>query len=118
LRDIKDVPIAIDFAVPCGLILNELISNALKHAFPQNRADARIRIQMALDKNDWVCLMIEDNGVGMPEGLDWKTTESLGLRLVRILAEDQLGGNISISQKNGTHIEIRFPQKPDRDENE
>jgi len=119
--NINNVFINIDIAVHCGLIINELISNSLKYAFPDYEEEKKkglIKIDFNRDKQEELMLVVSDNGVGMPEGLNWESTESLGLRLVHILAEDQLGGNISVSQNDGTRIEIRFPQRPDRDEKE
>jgi PAS domain S-box-containing protein len=101
-----DVSLGIDTAIPCGLIINELISNSLKHAFPGNR-EGEIRIVFhSLNEN--IELIVCDNGVGLPDGMDFRNTESLGLHLVTILAEGQLRGEISVDTSKGTMFRIVF----------
>ncbi len=104
--DVEDVSIGIDSAIPCGLILNELISNSLKHAFPDGR-DGEIRIDLRSDSDDNITLIVGNNGVEFPEDLDWKNIESLGLQLVNILTQ-QLHGTIEIDKSNGTAFEIKW----------
>ena len=102
------VKLSIEAAVPCGLILNELAGNALKHAFP-NGSDGEVTV--ALEYNaptDAICLRVHDNGVGLPAGLDWQQSKSLGLRLVRILA-GQLRGTIETETGTGTEFRVTFP---------
>jgi two-component sensor histidine kinase len=95
----------VDIAVPCGLIINELVSNALKHAFPDKKGE----IKVGLHTGDGVIkLQIADNGVGIPEDMNFRTTETLGLRLVTILAEDQLKGEIRLNRDKGTEFCIVF----------
>jgi PAS domain S-box-containing protein len=106
---IEQIPLDIDLAVPCGLIINELVSNALKHAFPDGRPDPKIRIEFKMLDQKNVHLSIEDNGVGLPEHFEFNTVDSLGLKLIRILVRDQLEGNIAFSLKQGTRIDINFP---------
>jgi PAS domain S-box-containing protein len=97
------VSLGIDRAVPCGLIVNELVSNALKHAFPDGRAG---RIQVALGENGGeLTLLVEDDGVGLPEGVDYRNTPSLGLQLVNSLVS-QLDGTIELSGRGGTSCRI------------
>ena len=104
--DVGDVLLSIDTAIPCGLIVNELVSNSLKHAFPEGRSG---EIGIALHSRDnCVELMVSDNGVGIPENFDFKTSETLGLRLVTILAEDQLDGEITLNRTRGTEFCITF----------
>jgi len=93
-------------AVPCGLILNELISNALKHAFPAGRKGV-LTIRLRRRKDGAVELRIADNGVGFPEGLDFRRTESLGLQIVSLLV-GQLEGTIKLDGKNGTAFTVAF----------
>src|SRR5438034_883335 len=76
-------------AVACGLIVNELVSNALKYAFPEERMGA-VRIALRATGNATAKLTVADDGVGLPEDLDWRTSHSLGLRLVRTLAQQLL----------------------------
>ncbi len=104
--DASDVFLGIDTAVPCGLILNELASNALKHAFPDGRMG---EIRIGLSENDvrQVTLTVGDDGVGLPEGLDLYETDSLGLQLVVTLV-NQLGGTIVLDSSEGTEFSVTF----------
>ena len=103
----EDIKFGIDQATPIGLIVNELISNSLKHGFPENRK-GEISIRLKKINDDKIELVISDNGIGMPEGLDWRNTDSLGLQLVTILAEGQLDGGIDLDRQHGTKFVIRF----------
>ena len=105
--NIKDVSLDINTAIPSGLIINELVSNSLKYAFPDGKKE-EIKIAMhPLNKNE-IELIVSDNGVGYPEELDFRRTESLGLHLVTILAEDQLHGNIKLNREKGTEFQIKL----------
>lgn len=104
--DIGGVSIAIDRAIPFGLIINELVTNSLKHAFPDGRS-GMILIRFHGDEDDWVTLTVADTGVGMPPGLDFRNTVTLGLQLVNMLAS-QLGGHVSMESRGGTVFIIRF----------
>jgi PAS domain S-box-containing protein len=104
--EFADVTLDINSAVPCGLILNELISNALKHAFPAGRKGV-LMIRLRRGKDGAVELRIADNGVGFPKGLDFRCTESLGLQIVSLLV-GQLKGTIKLAGKNGTAFTVAF----------
>ena len=107
--DIKDVLLNINTAIPCGLIINELVSNSLKYAFPDGRK-GKIKIAMSpLNKNEME-LTVNDNGIGIPEEVDIRGTKSLGLHLITILAEDQLQGKIKLARTKGTkfHMILRM----------
>jgi PAS domain S-box-containing protein len=103
------VAVTIDQAVPCSLILNELVTNALKHAFPGG-SEGLIEVTLRHDGADHVLLEVRDNGAGMPPGIDVNTSRSLGLRLVSSLAR-QLGGSVEIVRGPGTAFRIRFPAR-------
>jgi two-component sensor histidine kinase len=105
--DAGDFALDIGRAVPCGLIINELISNSLKHAFPDGRSgDISVRVS---SEGGWITLQVADTGVGMPAGLDTSNTDTLGLQLVNLLAK-QLRGSISFSGgENGSVVIISFP---------
>lgn len=105
--DIKDVFLDINAAIPCSLIINELISNSLKHAFPDGR-EGEIKIAMHPLNGNEIELVVSDNGVGIPEEVNFRKTESLGLYLVTILAEDQLDGKIKLDRNKGTRFQIRL----------
>ncbi|WP_226575915.1 AAA family ATPase [Acuticoccus sediminis] len=100
----EEVTLDLDRAVSCGLIVNELVSNALKHAFPGARA-GRVGVSLRMEPFDRCILTVEDDGIGLPE--DWRSSESLGLQLVRDLA-DQLGGRIDVTLHQGTRFMIHF----------
>lgn len=106
--DIQNVFLNLDLAIPCGLIINEIVSNALKYAFNVPKEQDEITIRMHLRGEDLV-LMIGDNGVGLPKHIDYRNTESLGLQLVVTLT-DQLNGMIDLDTKKGTTYTIIFKQ--------
>jgi PAS domain S-box-containing protein len=104
--NIQEIPIDINQASPLGLVINELISNSLKYAFPDEREG---EINVSLKKLDEELeLTVMDDGIGMPDGLDWKNSKSLGLKLVRTLVENQLDGSIEMESNNGTKFTIKF----------
>ena len=106
--DADRVFLNIDTAIPCGLIINELVSNCLKHAFPDGRK-GRICIRLhSVDHHDYT-LIVDDNGVGFPQDLDFRNTQTLGLQLVNTLVE-QLEGRIRLEDDNGTTFEISFSE--------
>jgi PAS domain S-box-containing protein len=105
------VSLGVNQAVPCGLILNELISNALKHAFPSNRKSKKeIKISLQKKGNKEIELIVADNGVGIPPDIHYREAQSLGLRLVTILVEDQLQGKIRLNRSKGTRFHIHFKE--------
>ena len=100
-----EVHVTLDKAIPAGMILNEVISNALKHAFPGDRSGF---IRIHLHCSDGKARMeIEDDGTGMPTGVDLKHFSSLGLRLISSLVT-QLKGNIQLEREKGTMFKIEF----------
>jgi PAS domain S-box-containing protein len=101
------VTLHISQAIPCGLIINELVSNALKHAF-KGMAKGNIGISMLSLDDDNVKLSVKDNGVGIPEEFDIYEPNTLGLHLVKALTEDQLKGKIGLKRGNGVEIYIEF----------
>lgn len=104
--DMQTTWLAVDRAIPCGLILNELITNALKHAFPGSRRGA-VRVTLER-KNGRVMLGVGDDGVGIPPGVEPARAGSLGMRLISVLV-DQLDGKLEIHRGNGTAFCISFP---------
>lgn len=103
----KDIYMGIDLAIPCGLIINELISNSLKHAFSSN---TKGKIEVIVNKdNDMYYLIVRDNGTGFPDNLDFRNTQTLGMQLVITLAE-QLQGKIELNRSSDTtEFIITFP---------
>jgi PAS domain S-box-containing protein len=104
--ELEDLAFDVDTAVPCGLILNELLTNALKYAFPDGRT-GDIHIGLRAEAGH-VTLRVHDTGVGFPEDLDFQNTDSLGLQLVGMLTE-QLGGTIALARERGTTFTVTFP---------
>ena len=107
ITETDDVSIGLETAIPCGLIINELVSNSLKYAFSGNRK-GEIRVALRSFDEDALVLEVGDNGIGMPEDLDFRNTASMGLHLVNILSEDQLHGKIELDRAGGTTFRIRF----------
>ncbi len=105
--EIENIMLNIDKAVPCGLMLNELITNALKHAFPHNQ-NGVIIIKFHRTDDSFLELSVIDNGVGLPENFNEDESETLGFHLIRILT-DQINGTLSVLRENGTRINIHFP---------
>ena len=101
--------LSIDKTITCGLILNEIITNSLKYAFPDNLKKQNF-ISIDLKKKNNYTLTVKDNGIGIPDNIDIKNTNSLGLRLINILVTDQLNGWVTISRIKGTTFEIVFPE--------
>jgi PAS domain S-box-containing protein len=101
-----DVLLDIDKAIPCGLILNELVSNSLKHAFPQGQT-GKICVELHVNDANRSTMMIGDNGIGFPEELNFRHPTSLGLQLVNTLV-NQLNGVIELDCSQGTTFKIIF----------
>jgi len=111
----QGVELPLDFAVPCGMIVNELMTNALKYAFPCGQpapGKDTSRIQVHLSQEKGVCtLSVADNGVGLPAGFDWSCATTLGMVLVRMLGQHQLGGRYTIDQNNGLCFTLTFSEQ-------
>ena len=104
--DLDDIFLDIKTAVPCGLIISELVSNCLKYAFKE-RKEGEIRVDFHRDKHNKFALVVSDSGVGFPEDLDFRSTESLGLQIATDLVE-QLKGTIELDRRGGTKFKISF----------
>lgn len=102
----SDIELGIDTALPCGLLINELVSNSLKYAFPQGQA-GHIRISLQACNNEEFTLVISDNGVGISSDLDFRHTDSLGLQLVCGTTE-QIAGTLELDRTQGTTFTIKF----------
>ncbi len=103
---VEPVPLGIDAAIPCGLIINELVSNSLKYAFPDGEKGT-ILLRLNQESSNTLRLIVKDDGIGMPEGIDISSTPSLGLKLVQGLVQ-QLGGTLTYRNNNGTEFDISF----------
>ena len=101
--DVEEIELDIDTAIPCGLMINELVSNAIKYAFPDNRkGEITVKICKVGGRT---CIVVSDNGIGLPQGLDIDNADSLGLQLVKVLA-GQLNGTMEIERNGGTVFRI------------
>jgi PAS domain S-box-containing protein len=105
--DLENVNVLIDTAIPCGLVINELITNALKYAFPGNRK-GEINIQLSRTKDDLITLIISDNGVGIPGEKDIFSSDTLGIQLLTSIVEHQLIGKITFEVKQGVSCNVSF----------
>ena len=105
----EDVALNLETSIPCGLIINELVSNALKHAFPPGAPSGEVRLALRPAPDGRFALTVSDNGVGLPADLDFRHTETLGLQLVNLLVE-QLGGTIELHREGGTTFEVTFAE--------
>ncbi len=105
-KEIEEVVLGLDKVIPLGLIVSELVSNSLEHAFPE-KEEGQIRVSLRSIGELDLELVVKDNGVGMPEDVDLQGGKSMGLELVRILTT-QLGGKIEIVTDKGTQVRIRF----------
>jgi two-component sensor histidine kinase len=103
---------SLDTAIPCGLIVNELVTNSLKYAFPGGKPalgqqECRLEVNGIWDRVTYT-LNVKDNGIGLPAGFKWQSTESLGLQLVTMLAQRQLDGSVEVETSQGTNFRIQF----------
>jgi two-component sensor histidine kinase len=105
--ELEPVSLELNQAIPCGLILNELLTNSLKYAFPHGRP-GEIRVAVACGPNDMVKLTVSDNGIGLAPGFNWAQSQSLGLQIVDTLAR-QLDGTAVHEPAAGTTFTISFP---------
>lgn len=116
------VEMPLDLAVPCGMIISELVTNALKYAFPLADLKAADRVDCILvgmsHEQDTYTLSVADNGIGLPPGFDLQSARTLGLTLVRMLGEHQLGGRYEIDQRDGIRFTLTFTTRNGRKEYE
>ena len=105
--EVPKIYLNIDQAITCGLIINELMCNSLKHAFKTSKnGEISISFQSIYEK---YTLIYSDDGVGIPQELDWQNTDSLGLKLVNALT-NQLGGTLELNRNMGTEFKLTFPE--------
>ncbi len=103
----ESVSLQLETAIPAGLIVNELVSNALKHAFPDGRRGT-LKVSLHSPTPGQLLLSVQDDGVGFPPGFDWDQARSLGLRMVHDLAR-QIRGTLEVRQNGGTTFALSFP---------
>ena len=111
--ELESVAVDLDLAIPVSLIFNEILTNAFKHAFPGERA-GKIQIAFHRDGSDNMILRVSDDGVGLPENLDWKNASSLGLQIVRNLTQ-QIHGELYAQSAGGvTTFQITFSDSAEK----
>lgn len=107
--NVEPIHLSVDVAIPCGLIINEIVTNSLKYAFPLGKS-GEICIDFHSDNNNQLLLSVSDNGIGLPPDFDIQDTETLGLQLVTALT-GQLSGTIELNRNFGTEFKITFTEK-------
>ncbi|MBN1533713.1 MAG: PAS domain S-box protein [Spirochaetes bacterium] len=112
--DANPMLLAVDMAIPLGLAVSEILTNALKYAFPDSRSGT-VTVQMANHDGRILEVRIQDDGVGLPDGVDHRLGQTLGLKLVHLLVRDQLGGSVAFRNDGGTCITLTVPMKVQRD---
>ena len=105
--DAEAVALDIERAIPCGLIINELLTNAIKYAFPGNRKGV-LRVAIRNTSDNEVEIVVSDDGIGIPATLDIRNAKTLGLQLVTTLAQNQLKGRVELERAGGTRFRIIF----------
>jgi PAS domain S-box-containing protein len=108
--ELEQITLGLNQAIPCGLILNELLTNSLKYAFPNERS-GEILVKLSFGRNQAVKLTVADDGVGLPANFDWKQSQTLGLRIMNILGR-QLDGIVQREAGAGTVFSLTFPRTP------
>jgi two-component sensor histidine kinase len=103
---IDDVPLGVDRAIPCGLVINELITNSLKHGFKDGGL-GRIRVELKKVGDGNLRLTVEDDGIGLPTGFDIQESTSMGLQLVCTLSE-QLDATLVVNGDSGASFQLTF----------
>lgn len=104
--EIEDISLSLDSAIPCGLIVNELVSNCFKYAF-EDLDQGEIKVSLTKSKHNSKCLIVHDSGIGLPKNLNIKTNDSLGLQLVWMLV-DQIDGEIQYEYASGSKFIVNF----------
>lgn len=105
---VEPIRLNLETVIPCGLIINELITNSFKHAFPDDRS-GEVHVQLHAEANQQLHLIVRDTGIGISPEFDWHSAPSLGLKLVRILAQ-QLKATLSFDRSNGTAAHLSFTE--------
>lgn len=112
--NIESIPLNLDSAIPCGLLINELVSNSLKHGFPNQRSgNIYIFLGFKDEQQETLCIRVEDDGVGLPENFDPRKSTSLGFSLITSLTQ-QLRGTLKFQNNPGASFEITFPRPIER----
>ena len=106
--NIEDVALNIETAIPCGLLIDEMVANSLKYAFP-NRRSGKINIELHSDKHNKFTLIVSDNGIGIPKDVDTEKASTFGMQLIKYLTK-QLKGTIELDRNHGTRYKLQFTE--------
>ncbi len=104
--DIEDVALNIETAIPCGLLINEMVANSLKYAFP-NQKNGEIKIELHSNDENQFNLIVSDNGIGIPSEINPENAKTFGMQLIKYLTK-QLKGTIELDNNNGTKYQLNF----------
>ena len=104
--DMEEISLNIETAIPCGLIIDEMVANSLKYAFPDGR-NGEIKIELHSDYNNKYSMCVSDNGIGISEDIDPEKTDTFGMQLIKYLTK-QLKANIELDKSNGTTYNLTF----------
>jgi len=105
--EIEDIKINVNTAIPCGLLINEIVTNAIKHGFNKDKENGEINIKIHKDEQDFIYLEIYNNGESIPDGINYEDHDSVGLELIRILCL-QLSADVLMENKDGVKYKIKF----------
>ena len=110
---LENILLEMDQAIPCGLMINEIITNSFKYAFPESKPDDEISVSMKMGTDNNINIIIKDNGQGLPSRLDTEAPDTLGMQLISLLGKNQLRGKIEVKSAPGmgTEYSIFFPYK-------
>ena len=111
--DIEDVALNIETAIPCGLLINEMVANSLKYAFP-NQKNGEIKIELHSNDENQFNLIVSDNGIGIPSEINPENAKTFGMQLIKYLTK-QLKGTIELDNNNGTKYQLNFTELKYRD---
>jgi len=106
-KEFDDIFVLIDTAIPCGLIINEIISNSLKYAFSDG-TNGQINVSLKKNENDLIKLTISDNGIGLPDGFNIEKDGKMGIQTILAIVRQQLQGEVAVEIKNGVSYTISF----------
>ena len=107
--ELENINLEMGLTIPCGLIINELMTNAIKYAFPDD-TNGTLKIALRHESTNRIRLTVEDDGPGLPEGVDWQHSKGIGLRLIHILS-NQIQGDYQFQTLDGTSFSLIFPER-------
>ena len=107
--ELENINLEMGLTIPCDLIINELMTNTIKYAFPDD-TNGTLKIALSRENTNRIRLTVEDDGPGLPEGVDWQHSKGIGLRLIHILS-NQIQGDYQFQTLDGTSFSLIFPER-------